>query len=72
MSVLKPAPEGQPTSSVKRFLDHAKELQSEWEGEVARLKRSLAVAERAVQREAENVVRYDYQLHLRRKQGRDD
>ena len=70
MTEFKPAPEGQPTSSVMRFLEHSKGSLAEWEYEVASLKRKLAVAENAVERAKENVKRYEYQVALRVAQGR--
>jgi hypothetical protein len=69
---MKPAPEGQPTSSVKRFLDHAKGDLAEWQFEVAYAKRRLALAERSVERVTGEVELYTYQLGLRLEQGRDD
>lgn len=72
MSVLKPAPEGQPTSSVMRFLVAAKGGLAEWEYEVAALKRKLATAENAVERNKGYVKLYEYQLALRLEQGRRD
>lgn len=72
MTVLKPAPEGQPTHSIKRFLDHAKDQLEDWEYERSTLLRQLARAERRVESEKSNVELYEYQLQLRREQGRFD
>lgn len=69
---LKPAPEGQPTSSIQRFLDHAVKSLQEWEGDVARHKRQLAVAERNVELQKDNIKLYEYQLSLREAEGRVD
>lgn len=72
MTKLKPAPEGQPTSSVIRFLEHARNDLADWEQELALLKRQTATTERVIAREKENVKLYEYQLALRLEQGRND
>ena len=72
MTELKPAPEGQPTSSIMRFLEHSKHDLTEWEVHAAELKRKLYIAENRVKREKERVKLYGYQLGLRLEQGRKD
>ena len=72
MSELKPAPEGQPTSSIQRFLDHTVGEIQDWQGIAARAKRTLAQAERAIEREKSNVKLLEYQLSLREAEGRND
>lgn len=70
--ILKPAPEGQPTSSVMRMLEHSKQDLADWEQELAYLKRNLAIAESRVERTKETVKLYEYQMGLRLEQGRKD
>jgi hypothetical protein len=72
MTLLRPAPEGQPTSSIQRMRDHSAEEITEWEGVLAQAKRTQAVAERAIAREQSNVKLYEYQLSLREAEGRVD
>lgn len=72
MGDLKPAPEGQPTSSVMRFLEHSRNDLTEWEHEVAALRRKLRVAENRVACDKEYVKLYGHQVGLRLEQGRKD
>lgn len=64
-SSYREAPDGQPTSSIEHYLQHARSAVAEWEREVHFLTSRLTTATERVAREKDNIALYEWQLEKR-------
>ena len=69
MSEMKPAPDGQPTESIRSYLEHARERRVEWADTVKQLEERLASARSMADGYTEEVALYMYQIKLREGAG---
>lgn len=69
---LRPAPEGQPTSSIRLYLEHSENRHVTWATDIRNLEERLSRARAMADGYAEEVRLYKHQIQLREHEGRDD
>lgn len=62
---MQPAPTGQPTESIRRYLEHSKARRGEWASTVEELEERLRSARAMRDGYTEEVALYMYQIKLR-------